>query len=127
MFEATKLNAATSAVAGDVYQKYGSAIADSVRSLIDEYESSTINLMKNKKVSAKEALVFAIDNTIRNKLSLDDGLFEPMITALMLAMKRAGFPIEDILSAINDIMADDTGLPQDIMDAMMTGVIKSKK
>ena len=64
MFEASKVNYATTKMAGHVFSMYGEKIADHVRRIVDDKIPDLIPLMKANRWSATELVIFILGEAL---------------------------------------------------------------
>ena len=64
MFEASKVNYATTKMAGHVFSMYGEKIADHVRRIVDDKIPELITPMKTNKWSATELVIYILGEAL---------------------------------------------------------------
>lgn len=72
MFEASKVNYATTKVAGHVFSMFGEEIADEVRRIVDDKNPDLISLMKTNKWSATELVIYILGEELRTMDESDE-------------------------------------------------------
>jgi hypothetical protein len=88
MFEGTKLNVATSKMAGEVFSAFGEDVANKVRKIVDDDPTgAVIGLMKNKGWSGMEVVLLLLGEKLK-ETSNDDPLFSAIECGFIYAIKK---------------------------------------
>ena len=94
MFERTKLNLATTKMAGEVYRLFGPNIADQVRKIVDDGDGDGVIMMKQSRWSGMEAVEAILGSNLSGR-ALDDPLYSAIECGFVYALNQA-YSAEDI-------------------------------